>query len=149
MNKWFKFSIIFIILIIVLIYFFNRSENSEVCFGNSCFNVEIANTNAERETGLMYRESLDQNSGMLFVFDNSGNYPFWMKNTLIDLDIIWIDSNLNVIDIRSAQPCKGDPCEIINHKGLAKYVVEINKGLASNYGINIGDKVNFVGINNI
>ncbi len=65
----------------------------QVCFKNKCFVVELAQTIAEQSRGLMFRDHLDSNKGMLFVFDSSAIYNFWMKNTEIPLDIIWLDKN--------------------------------------------------------
>jgi len=74
----------------------------------------------------MNRESLPQDAGMLFVFDTPGSYGFWMKNTLIPLDIIRLDQNFVVVDTATMTPCTADPCPSYNHRGLALYVLEIN-----------------------
>ena len=92
-----------------------------------CFTVEIADTPTEREKGLMNRESMAENHGMLFIFLASDFYNFWMKNTLIPLDIIWLDDQMNVVRILTAQPCETDFCEIYKPGALAKYVVEFNE----------------------
>src|ERR1035437_263623 len=65
-----------------------QSPANSVCFKQNCFSVELAKTSAEQERGLMYRTELDKDKGMLFIFYNEGIYPFWMKNTLIPLDMI-------------------------------------------------------------
>ncbi|MBI2057274.1 DUF192 domain-containing protein [Candidatus Pacearchaeota archaeon] len=97
----------FIILLLLIILYLNFSDNkNKVCFSEKCFDVEIASTQEELSKGLMFRESLDENSGMLFIFQEERAYNFWMKNTLISLDIIWINSNKEVIFIEhNAQPC--------------------------------------------
>jgi uncharacterized membrane protein (UPF0127 family) len=64
----------------------------------------------------MNRPSLQQDAGMLFVFDTPGSYGFWMKNTLIPLDIIWLDENLIVVDTATMTPCTADPCSTYNHQ---------------------------------
>ncbi|MBS3083342.1 DUF192 domain-containing protein [Candidatus Pacearchaeota archaeon] len=145
-----------IIVIIILIGFFIWSEREQpqiltdgpkVCFGETCFNVEIVDTPAEREIGLMNRVELDSDSGMLFVFENEGYYPFWMKNTLIPLDMIWIDKNNSIIDIRTALPCEADPCEVISPSGDALYVLEINADIASEKRIITGMQAEFINLN--
>src|SRR3989344_2502586 len=89
-----------LIFIILLIFLFYNSEKPQVCFEEKCFNVELAKTDVEKAQGLMFREHLDRNSGMLFIYDEEGSYSFWMKNTLIPLDIIWINSQNKVVDIK-------------------------------------------------
>jgi len=109
--------------------------------GNNCFYVELAKTQAERDKGLMNRSHLDQNKGMFFIFEKEGNHPFWMKNTLIPLDIIWLDSGKNIVYVaENVQPCKSLICPAINPNVKAKYVLEINAGIANNIGLKIGDK---------
>ena len=112
---------------------------NKVCFGSECFAVELAKTTSEQERGLMNRAELDKNKGMLFVFNTVGLYPFWMKDTLIPLDIIWLDSNGKVVFMaQNVQPCKTLICPNVNPLMGAKYVLEINAGLASEKGIKVG-----------
>ena len=121
-----------------------ESGISKVCFNEKCFNVEIADTPKKIIQGLMNRKSLDQDSGMLFLFDVEAEYYFWMKNTLIPLDIIWLDKNKRVVFIKhSAQPCKADPCETFGPDESAKYVLEINSGLVKEIGLEKGDYLEF------
>ena len=112
--------IILVIILLCLVFYpvkiappqiVKHNQLSSVCFGNppagGCFQVELARTESERDQGLMYRKELDKNKGMLFIFDKEGIYPFWMKNTLIPLDMIWIDSNNKIVFIaQNVQPCK-------------------------------------------
>lgn len=112
----------------------------KVCFNEFCFNVEVADTLELRQKGLMYKEKLGTNEGMLFVFEKPDNYPFWMKNTLIYLDIIWIDSEGKVVAIQKyAEPCTYDPCKIYDPGVNALYVLEIRGGLSVEKNIKIGD----------
>lgn len=118
-------------------------EAGQVCLKNICFSVEIATTQSQIEYGLMNRTHLDSNKGMLFVFEKEGNYPFWMKNTLIPLDIIWINSNQSIVYIKkNAQPCTQDYCQSIDPGKNARYVLEMNSDLSDKYDINVGDKAN-------
>jgi len=107
-----------------------------VTFDNVSFNIEIAQTQQERAKGLMFRESMPDNHGMLFVFEKDAPLAFWMKNTLIPLDMVFIDENLSVVDVLAASPCKEDPCP--NYRSHGRYVLEINAGLAEKYGIKNG-----------
>jgi len=120
------------------------NKENKVCFRQDCFFVEMATTPEEWSRGLMNRENLDENRGMLFIFDQEGIYSFWMKNTLIPLDIIWLNQNKEVVFIeKNAQPCKKEICESINPGQKAKYVLEINKGLVDKMGLKTGDYLIF------
>lgn len=129
-----------IILSVSLLTLLTKPSPSNICFqSSSCFDIEIAQTPETRSQGLMFRESLPQNQGMLFIFPKSEIYSFWMKNTLIPLDIIWISENLEIIDITTLSPCIEDPCPSYTPKAQAKYVLEINANLAQQQNIKIGD----------
>ena len=117
-----------------------QNAENQVCFGSNCFVVELAKTTAEQEKGLMNRTELDANKGMLFIFNNEGVYQFWMKNTLIPLDMIWMDGNNKIVFMaQNIQPCKTMICPNINPLVNANYVLEINAGVAAENGIKTGD----------
>jgi hypothetical protein len=111
--------------------------------------VDLAKTYKEKQKGLMFEEYLEKEKGMLFVFDKEGIYPFWMKNTLIPLDIIWIDKNKKVVFVNeNTQPCSNEKelnsvCPSINPEINARYVLEINAGLVKELKIEIGDYAYF------
>ena len=130
--------------------FFKHPKTTSVCLSDyltdkskGCFQVEIVSSFFEQKRGLMNRTSLDKDKGMLFVFSKEANYPFWMKNTLIPLDMIWIDNNSNIVFIKeNAKPCPVDgDCSNIDPNQNAKYVLEINGGLVNEFGLVIGDIV--------
>ncbi len=99
---------------------------SKVCFDGSCISVEIPRGMDEMARGLMFREKLNEDEGMLFIFQCEDKYPFWMKNMKFPIDIIWMDSNGRVVHIeRSVPPCKREPCIIYKPKVKAKYVLEV------------------------
>lgn len=103
--------------------------------------AEVANSDLEREKGLMEHESLGQDRGMFFVFDSEIPQSFWMKNTKIPLDIIFISQDKRVVDIKeNFQPCKSDICEIYTSRAPAKYALEINATLSGKRGVSIGDQ---------
>ncbi len=117
---------------------------TQVCFNNFCFNAEIAQTEAQRSLGLANRQNLPENQGMLFVFEKEGQYSFWMKNTLIALDIIWLDQNQRVVFFNeNTQPCKIEICPTISPSRPAKYVLELNAGTIKETGIKNGDQMTF------
>jgi uncharacterized membrane protein (UPF0127 family) len=77
---------------------------------------------------------------MLFIFPTEDIYSFWMKNTLIPLDMIWINANLNIVDIQKADPCKQDPCPLYVPEKQAQYILELNQGMSLANEIQIGDQ---------
>jgi uncharacterized membrane protein (UPF0127 family) len=108
--------------------------------GPVSFRVEIADEEMERQRGLMFRTSLAPDAGMLFEFDSSAPRAFWMKNTYIPLDIIYIGANGRIISIAAmTEPFSETP---IPSHGAAKGVLEIAGGRAAQLGIDIGDRVN-------
>ena len=102
--------------------------------------AEIADDNMERAIGLMNRTSLEENNGMLFVWEDESPRSFWMKNTLIPLDMIFISANGTIVDITTMQPCKTLFCESYKSKP-AKYVLEVNAGFVEKHGVKVGDAV--------
>jgi len=101
--------------------------------------IEIAETDYETQTGLMYRESMEQSQGMLFIFPDVTHHSFYMKNTQFPLDIIYIDENLKIASFqKNAKPFdeSGLPSD-----GPVKFVLEINAGLSDKWGLEVGDTV--------
>ena len=141
-NKRLIISFIFLLILLLSLLFLNNNSINEVCFKEKCFKVEIANNEIERSQGLMFRQNLSENEGMLFIFPKEDNYNFWMKNTLIPLDIIWISKNEEIVFIeKNVLPCKEDPCQIYTSPKKVLYVLEINSGQTEEIRINIGDKI--------
>ncbi len=96
--------------------------------------LEVAEDNSK---GLMFRDSLE--GGMLFVFETKKSASFWMKNTKIPLDIIFLDEQFRIVDLKeNFQPCTKDPCEV--HTSIpAKYAIEVNAGFIKGNKLKIGD----------
>lgn len=118
-----------------------------VCLKNNCFLVELAKTAEARSQGLAGRQSLEKDKGMLFIFEQEGTYPLWMKDALITLDIIWIDKDRKIVFInKNSQPCDTADCPIINPENKAKYVLEINAGICEKMGIRTGDYITLSGL---
>ena len=107
--------------------------------GVHVFSVEIAKTDEERATGLMYRKELPEGRGMLFDFSPEQNVQMWMKNTFIPLDMIFIRSDGRIL--RIAENTEPQSEKIIPAGGLAKGVLEVIGGTARKYGIQPGDRV--------
>lgn len=113
----------------------------KVCHENNCFIVEVAKTDQERQTWLMNRQKLWKNKWMIFVFEETRRHPFWMKNTLIPLDIIWINKDLEIVDIQTAQPCYTEVCWNYTPAWDAMYVLEINAWIAQQKDIKVWDNL--------
>jgi len=123
-------------------FMLGSKKTQKIWIHEHCFDVEIAQTLMKRAIGLMFRNRLDLNKGMLFIFRKERVYPFWMMSTRIPLDIIWINKEFRVVFIKKrALPCKGLFCPSINPKKRAKYVLEINGGLSDVVGLRVDDKI--------
>ena len=111
--------------------------------------LEIAVTDEERARGLMYRDVLATDAGMLFVFDSDDHYSFWMKDCFISLDLIWLDKTGTVVEILpNAPPCKLDPCPSYHPTKPGRAVIELNGGAAKQHGLRPGSLVRFQGVEN-
>ena len=103
--------------------------------------IEIADTDFDIQTGLMYRDSMENNQGMLFVFENDEERFFYMKNTKITLDLVYINSNKKVASFqKNTKPFDESS---LPSDAPAKYVLEINAGLVDLLSISVGDSLSF------
>lgn len=100
--------------------------------------VEIASTDAQRQQGLMNRQSLDEDAGMLFTFPNNVNIGFWMKNTYIPLDIAYIDASGKVLEVHQAKPLDET---VLYPKQPFRYALEVNQGWFERHGVGVGAAV--------
>ena len=107
----------------------------------SAIDIEVADDNAEREQGLMYRDTMDKNAGMLFLMETEEIQAFWMKNTILPLDIMYADSERRIVSIHKG--CKPYSLDQIISAKPALYVVEVNAGYTDEYGIQTGDMISF------
>jgi len=129
------------IFLFILIGCIGQKQN-EVCFREHCFLVELAKTPEERQRGLMFRKQLGLDRGMLFIFSEEEPYAFWMKNTYLSLDIIWLNKDKEIVFIKEkAKPCLAEACPLIEPNQPALYVLELNAGLVKNTKMKIGDRL--------
>ena len=114
--------------------------DSWVELGGKRYSVEIANTDAQRERGLMFRDELAPDRGMLFVHDRQEPQAYWMKNTRIPLDILYFDNARKLVSQqRDVPPCSlGDACPPYPSEAPARYVLELNAGEAAKLGLRNG-----------
>ena len=93
------------------------------------FFVEVADTDQLREQGLMHRDHLPSDRGMLFVFEHEQIWAFWMKNTLIPLDVLWLDAEGRIVDVAEGmQPCETTPCPLYHPDRVSSFALEIAAG---------------------
>jgi uncharacterized protein len=148
--------VLFAGLILFLVYtnFLKKNEvdkeymfrkDGELTFMDSTGNVkdkidiQIANTEFDRELGLMFRKNMEENQGMLFIFPEASIQNFWMRNTLISLDMIFVNQDKKIITIRKNTTKLSD--QTYSSTGPAMYVIEVNAGFADRYNIKVGDKI--------
>ena len=104
-------------------------------------NIEVADNDEERTQGLMYRTKMEDSQGMLFIFPQSAPRSFWMKNTKMPLDIIYLDENKQVVTVHQGVMPYSE--KSLPSSKPAQYVVEVNAGFIGRYGIQEGDRVAF------
>lgn len=104
--------------------------------------IEIAETDGAINQGLMHRKSMSFNKGMLFIFPDNTTRSFWMKNTIIPLDIIYVNNDFEIVAIKD-HTTPFSEASVSSDGKPAKYVVEVNAGFAGKYGIKEGDKISF------
>ena len=111
------------------------------------YSVELARSPEEQAQGLMFRESLPEKTGMLFLFSDNGVHRFWMKNTMIPLDMVWMDGAGRVLFVSAeTPPCKADPCSSYGPEAPAASVLEIAGGKAAKEKIVVGSLIRFEGV---
>jgi uncharacterized membrane protein (UPF0127 family) len=161
-NRVYIISGIVILAVILLLVInpFSKNESTdpeymfkkegELTFSDSLNNtktkidIQIANNDFDRELGLMFRKQMDENKGMLFIFPEEARQSFWMRNTLISLDMIFVNAINKIVTIHKNTQTLSD--QSYPSTAPAKYVIEVNGGYCSKYNINEGDKINFTEI---
>jgi len=137
-----KITLIFIFIfigIIVYLYFPFKLKSNTININQEDFSIEIATTPSQLSRGLGGRTELCRNCGMLFIFPSSQILQFWMKDTLIPLDMVFIDQNKKIVNIVTAQV--GD-LSIKKSTSPALFCLELNANRASEIGLKIGDTIN-------
>jgi hypothetical protein len=120
------------------------SGGSWVELGGHRYSVEVADNDEERARGLMFRDQLAADHGMLFIHETEEPQSYWMKNTKIPLDIIYFDHAHKMVSVAHAPPCSlGDKCPPFPSEGPALYVLELNAGTVDALGAKPGDELKF------
>jgi len=116
-----------------------RENFLQICFDQTCFALEIADTPESRKQGLMNRDSLDSGHGMLFIFEGESRYSIWMKNMKFSIDILWLDKDLKIIHmVENVPPCITSSCESVYPAAPARYVLELPAATASSQKLKPG-----------
>jgi len=129
---------------VLLLLLFSTSScmsfEPRVQLGGEWFSVELATTPKDQSLGLMFRDSMPDNHGMLFIFPTEARRSFWMKNTRIALDIFYFDEELKLVSVsENTPPCRVQQCPSYPSDGPARYVLELNAGKAQQLGVAVGD----------
>jgi len=142
-----KYWILAATMVLFIILFYPKANNDSklpIQIKGVTVHAEVADSSKEKIRGLMFRKKLPQNDGMLFPYSHEEIHTFWMKNTLIPLDIVWINSQKEVVHIEhSAPPCKRSPCPSYTSPHKARYILELNGGWSIQHNLNPGDQIFF------
>lgn len=149
--KWFNYVVLLTAFCGYIAHTKEKKEIKDITFkkaqiqvAHKKIQVEIAQTPQQHQRGLMYREKLDQDGGMLFIFEKEDELSFWMKNTYVDLSIAYIDKNKKIVDIQEMKATsKMQIVEPPTYPSLkpAQYALEMNQGWFKKNKIKIGDKI--------
>jgi len=145
-QKIFVFLFIFLIVVVILFLYTQLSITRKTMKITTPSGkivelaVEVASDPVKRARGLMFRESLGENEGMLFVFEKSSKHGFWMVNTTIPLDAIHFNANKEVVDIIQMEPCKTLTCPTYYPKAESRYVLEVNQNFSRKNNITEGSR---------
>jgi uncharacterized membrane protein (UPF0127 family) len=122
--------------------FSTKNVTLETDQGKIPLKVEVADSKRERELGLMHREKLEEGHGMLFIFEDEALRNFWMKNTLVPLDIIFFNSQKKAVSFaENMEPCKVAACPSYGSGEPARYALEVPAGFVKNHVVSVGDTI--------
>jgi hypothetical protein len=138
-----------LISIIMMLYCAGRADRAKyvkVFFPDgSAVTAELAMTDEERQQGLMFREGLAADQGMLFIFEDEEIHSFWMKNMRFSIDILWLDRDRRIVHVESrVPPCAADPCPSYIPDKPASFVLELQSGAARKHGLKLYDRLDFI-----
>ncbi len=143
-----KIKLIMPALIVLIIFGLNLTAAPQfisMFFGEEEFLVEIADTDKKKALGLMFRKEIPDNFGMLFIYPDEDYRGIWMKNTLVSLDLIYLNSSKEITEIiYNVPPCKKDPCKTYISKDVAQYVLELKGNRAKSLNLKKGDRIFFI-----
>ncbi len=121
-----KLPILSILPILLFLASAAQARELELEIGGKNYRIELAQTSSERRLGLMFRERLADDAGMLLVYRESGDHRIWMKNVKIPLRVYWINAAFEVVDAQRLDPCAADPCPVYSARGESRFVLELS-----------------------
>jgi uncharacterized membrane protein (UPF0127 family) len=137
-----SFLIIVVFAVLGFLLISHPSKILSVDIGGQKIKVDLAVTSAEKKQGLSGRAGLAEDTGMLFIFDRPGKYPFWMKDMNFPIDIIWISRDKKIVFIEKNAMPNSYP-NLLGGQAESSYVLEVVSGFAEKYGLRVGDDVGF------
>ena len=140
MSRLSKFSFLLLLFFAPLQLMAQETfERVSLTLNGKLYQIEIADTPARQSQGLMFREALADDAGMLFYYRRPTGLYIWMKNTLIPLTVLWLDQDARVIHRELLQPCRSDPCPVYGPDRPASYVLELSTTEWSRFAL--GDRL--------
>jgi hypothetical protein len=116
-------------------------RTTTVTINNIQITAWVADTQEARETGLMGMQNINEDEGMLFAYETPGAYAFWMKNTIMPLDAVFVSNDMKIIGIQYMEPCVMEPCKIYPPPSDVLYVIEVKGGFAERNNVTVGQTV--------
>ncbi|MBN2534522.1 MAG: DUF192 domain-containing protein [Spirochaetales bacterium] len=132
------FLVILVTLLFCLFFSCKSRETIDIFIKGVRFSIECARTNEQRRTGLMYRKKLGPREGMIFIFPQNAQTPFWMKNTYIPLSVAFLSEEGEILDIKDMTPLSTD---LVKSRYPYKYALEVNQGILEEIGVHTGDYI--------
>jgi len=141
-----KTAVVLFILVFISIFLRSKVTHIRIFFPDGkTIIADLAKTEEERTLGLMFRNTLNDDQGMLFVFEEEEFYSFWMKNMNFAIDILWLDRQKRIVHIeRNVPPCKKEPCPTYTPDFPAKYVLELKAGSIEKWKLKLYDRIDFI-----
>ena len=133
-------------MVLVFVFLWSEVRHIRIFFpdGKTIY-ADLVKTEEDRMRGLMFRKTLNEDQGMLFVFVSEGLYSFWMKNMNFAIDILWLDRHKRIIHLeREVPPCEKEPCPSYAPRVPAKYVLELKAGSIEKRKLKLYDRIDFI-----
>ncbi len=133
-------------MVLAFVFLWSKVTHIRIFFpdGETIF-ADLVKTEEDRMRGLMFRKTLNEDQGMLFVFVSEGLYSFWMKNMNFAIDILWLDRQRRIVHLeREVPPCEKEPCPSYAPTLPAKYVLELKAGSIEKRKLKLYDRIEFI-----